>query len=370
MTTDTNRPGDPSRPVLRLVAAPDLGDDQVDAETYTDPDPETGGPADAPERDVAVSFSWMDRANPATRIPILPAWMLSADTIKAMVGQWWRAARYHMLFHLVRTPKYLVKVTFYGPRGMVRTVRRVVWWARAEQHNFALRQHAADTNDHFAWQGLDRIRERQARGRWWVVGIGTTTILVVVSVVHTHLSTLVWDCLVVGGVLWAAHLGRPVDRPILDRTTTRPRFTKLTAEMVRNALVALGIKGMTEPSGIEFPPPGVHRDGPGWLARVNLPAALEAVTVINRRGGLSSALRLPMDQVWPEPGPDHAGQLDLWVGVPASLRHGRPGLVAGQTRRDHLGVRAGGVRHRPTQPAHQDRHVRAVLPHRWPARHG
>ena len=41
---------------------------------------------------------------------------------------------------------------------------------------------------------------------------------------------------------------------------------------------------------MEFVHPGMHRDGPGWLARVNLPAGLEAVKVLDRRGGLSSAL--------------------------------------------------------------------------------
>jgi len=57
---------------------------------------------------------------------------------------------------------------------------------------------------------------------------------------------------------------------------------------------------------------------------VNLPAGMEAVKVIANRGGLSSALRLPVDQVWPAPGPDHAGQLDLWVGYQPASAMGTP----------------------------------------------
>jgi DNA segregation ATPase FtsK/SpoIIIE, S-DNA-T family len=41
--------------------------------------------------------------------------------------------------------------------------------------------------------------------------------------------------------------------------------------------------------------------------------------VIARRGRLASGLRLPLDQVWPEPAPGHTGRLALWVGhEPAS----------------------------------------------------
>src|SRR5262249_32350246 len=102
-----------------------------------------------------------------------------------------------------------------------------------------------------------------------------------------------------------------------------PRFVKRTAEMVRAALCAIGVAGIKDPAAIKFPPPGIHRDGPGWLARVNLPLGVEAVDVMEKRGKLSSALRLPVDQVWPTVGPEHAGQLDLWVGYGAAAKMGR-----------------------------------------------
>jgi len=121
-----------------------------------------------------------------------------------------------------------------------------------------------------------------------------------------------------------ARQGRPAGRPITDRVYSGPRFTRLHAEMVRAALVAMGIPGIKDPSSVTFPPPGIHRDGPGWLARVNLPAGVEAVRVMEARGALSSALRLPVDQVWPAAGPDHAGQVDIWVGYLPASRMGQP----------------------------------------------
>ncbi len=52
---------------------------------------------------------------------------------------------------------------------------------------------------------------------------------------------------------------------------------------------------------------------------VDLPYGVEAADVVARRGRLASALRLPLDQVWPEAAPGHTGRLALWVGYePAS----------------------------------------------------
>jgi S-DNA-T family DNA segregation ATPase FtsK/SpoIIIE len=122
-----------------------------------------------------------------------------------------------------------------------------------------------------------------------------------------------------GGVLFGlARAGRPVDKPLTSPAVTVTRYERLTAEKVREALCALPIAGLKDPKKITFPMQ-IHRDGPGQLARVNLPIGVEAVEVCEKRGKLSSALRLPVDQVWPTAGPDHAGQLDLWVGYqPAS----------------------------------------------------
>jgi S-DNA-T family DNA segregation ATPase FtsK/SpoIIIE len=124
--------------------------------------------------------------------------------------------------------------------------------------------------------------------------------------------------------VYAPLLLEPLFAPSPDAWDAEPGETAETADMVRAALIALNFPAMKEPSSVQFVHPGIHRDGPGWLARVNLPAGLETVRVLDRRGGLSSALRLPVDQVWPSAGPDHAGQLDLWVGYQPASKMGPP----------------------------------------------
>ena len=80
---------------------------------------------------------------------------------------------------------------------------------------------------------------------------------------------------------------------------------------MRRALTSLQLPAINQavakdPKAISFPV-DIHRDGPGHLAVVDLPYGVEAAEVVARRGKLASALRLPLDQVWPEPAPGHTG---------------------------------------------------------------
>ena len=74
--------------------------------------------------------------------------------------------------------------------------------------------------------------------------------------------------------------------------------------------------GVTDPLGginTLFPLFGIANQ---LLAAIALSVCL---AIVARRGRLASAMRLPLDQVWPEPAPGHTGRLALWVGYePAS----------------------------------------------------
>ncbi|WP_020522839.1 ATP-binding protein [Catelliglobosispora koreensis] len=296
-----------------------------DAERVTETVSPLGPSAD--NADVPVTFTWADLATaPGKRAPILPAWLTDKRqrraTLRAITANVW----YWLRFHGVRSPKYLLKTGWYALTGFGRSAGKVLKWASAEEGNFALRQHAADTNDAYTWQALNRTRAKESRARWWAVA--AVTLLLGCGLPLAYYTRLVpmwgWYTAAALAAVGLARVGRPADKPITDRITAAKRFTRLTAEMVRNALLALNIPAMKDAASIEFVHPGIHRDGPGWLARVNLPIGLEAVKVLDRRGALSSSLRLPVDQVWPSAGPDHAGQLDLWVGYQPASAMGQP----------------------------------------------
>lgn len=279
-----------------------------------------GGSADAPPEPRTLYATVIDRGR-EPRPPIVPAWARSGrerrEFARVLAAEVW----YHGWLHALRSPLYACKIAFYAPQGAGRLVlRQLRWWWLIEQHG--LRQEAANRNDPETWLKLHRTA--LSVRRWRGIVLAAELVGLVTGAALLRFEAPLWAQLlavaVVAPVL--ARLGRPAGQPITVRTYTGPRFTRLHAEQVRAAIVSMG--AVKDPAEITFPHPGVHRDGPGWLARFNLPAGVEAVKVLEARGKLSSALRLPVDQVWPEAGPDHSGQVDLWVGQLPASKMGQP----------------------------------------------
>ncbi|MFF3864177.1 cell division protein FtsK [Micromonospora sp. NPDC001898] len=292
-------------------------DDGEDAESIDDGPVRLGGPVDAAD-DIPPEAL----ARQGERRPILAEWARSWRGLRAAVRHQAKDAGYVTAYHGVRLPKYAAKTAVWAPVGLFRGVGRALHWASAEEGNWDLRQAAASRGDADTWLKLDARRQRQSVWRWWVLATGAGAVVaggIVVAVMPT-----VWRWAALAAVVpLLATLGRPADKPITDRVTEGNRYRKLTAELVRRALTSLQMPAINsavakDPKAISFPV-DIHRDGPGHLAVVDLPYGVEAAEVVARRGKLASAMRLPLDQVWPEPAPGHTGRLALWVGYePAS----------------------------------------------------
>ncbi|MEV6811813.1 cell division protein FtsK [Micromonospora sp. NPDC051296] len=304
-------------PRPRPPADPDPDDGPDDAETVDAGPEQVGGPVDMAD-DIPAEVAARQRE----RRPILADWARSGRALRAAVKHQSKDAGYVAAYHGVRLPKYAVKALAWAPIGAVRSIGQAVRWAAAEEGNWHLRQAAASRGDADTWLKLDARRQRQSVWRWWVLAAGTAGTGTGVIVLAAAPS---WWSAVVGGVVvpWLATRGRPADRPLTDRVTEGTRYRKLTADLVRRALTSLQMPAINsavakDPKAISFPV-DIHRDGPGHLAVVDLPYGVEAAEVVARRGRLASAMRLPLDQVWPEPATGHTGRLALWVGYePAS----------------------------------------------------
>jgi S-DNA-T family DNA segregation ATPase FtsK/SpoIIIE len=310
-----NRDRDTDRPETGADIDPDT-DDADDAESFDDGPAAVGGPVDQ-AGDIPVSAF-----TTGPRKPVLATWARSWIGWKAACRWWAKYAGYVLAYHAVRSPKYAAKTAVYTPVGVLRGTGRVLHWATAEEGNWHLRQAAAQRGDADTWLKLDARRQRQSVWRWWIL-IGALVVLgVVVSVLAVGPAWWRWLA-VAAAVPLLARVGRPEDKPITDRVSEGRAYRKLTAELVRRGLTSLGLAGINQavakdPKAISFPV-DIHRDGPGHIAIVDLPFGVEATEVCARRGKLASALRLPLDQVWPEPAPGHTGRLALWVGYePAS----------------------------------------------------
>jgi len=297
--------------------APVMDAEQVDVE-FT----KRGGPVDA-DRVKEPLYATITGLAEQDRAPIVPAWMRNRQQRVRVPLQVTGFAVYVLLFQALRVPKYVILGVFYAPRGVVRAGWALLSWMWVTEQ-LPLRLRAIQRGDTKTWIALHKeVHGSRVRHAWIVAGALVPLVAVLVLGVRYAGVTAIWTAAVLAaaGLAWA---GAPADKPLIDRVTTSSRFTRLTAEAVRLALVQLAVPGLREPGALTFPPPGIHRDGPGWLARVNLPGGVTAVKVLEKREELSSALRLPADQIWPAVGPEHAGQLDLWVGnVPAS-KMGKP----------------------------------------------
>ncbi|MCU7724573.1 cell division protein FtsK [Actinoplanes sp. KI2] len=288
-----------------------------DAESYDDTPAAEGAPVDAAE-DIPADVL----ARQKDRRPILAEWARSRRAFRAAVKHQTKDAGYVLAYHAVRSPKYAAKTALWAPIGLFRGLGRALHWASAEEGNWNLRQAAAQRGEADTWLKLDARRQRQSVWRWWVLAIGT--VINTVALVVILLGPTWWRYVTFVLLLpLLATLGRPADKPITDRVTEGTRYRKLTAELVRRALTSLQLAAINsavakDPKAIAFPF-DIHRDGPGHIAIVDLPFGVEASEVVARRGRLASAMRLPLDQVWPSPAPGHTGRLALWVGYePAS----------------------------------------------------
>ncbi len=292
---------------------------ETDAESYITAGETLGGPVDAPAERWSIYDTVKAHAT-EPRPPIVPAWLRSTDQRRVFIRELAGMVTYKVGFQASRSPLYAARTCIWAPWGAAKLAKRqIAWWWLVEQH--AMRQHAATHNQYADWNVLHREMKRTRRWRGWVLGGELAGLALGGLTLAQGPWWLTLAAAALGGPPLAA-VGRPDGQPLIDRTVSGPRFTRLTAEMVRLALVDVG--AAKQPGDLQFPPPGIHRDGPGWLARVNLPRGSEAVDVLEKRGKLSSALRLPVDQVWPAAGPDHAGQLDLWVSYIPVSRMGQP----------------------------------------------
>jgi S-DNA-T family DNA segregation ATPase FtsK/SpoIIIE len=285
--------------------------DESDVETVIPQQVVTGGPVDPPDPPDRLT----DLLDAPRRVPILPAWLASVDEARAQLSRTFAVAGYHAGVHAVRSPVYLGKVAWYAPQGAGRLVGRVAGWTTAETGNWTLRQDAANRNDAKTWLELDRHRQRQTSWRWWVTAAGILSAAVAVLVLYSGLTPWwVKVPVLAGGLIALARYGRPLDKPIIERTVVKARYRKLTAELTRKGIMATGL--VKRPEDIVFPAGvgEIRRDGPGYLAIADLPDGVIAVDVVEQREKLAGGLRLPIDQVWPEVMPrEHPSRLALWV---------------------------------------------------------
>ncbi len=219
-----------------------------------------------------------------------------------------------------------------APMGAWRVLAPTVRWALDAERRRAIRtmqlQAAAGKSPHAAafMSLLDgqRQHDRAVIALLALVTVGVVAVVLAARAVPPPVQVVAAAAIVV----WLGWVGRP---QVVRETSGPAEVPELRHDALSSALASLGIAPLrraieTGRDPVRFPDLG--RTADGWEIVADLPAGVTAQQVVDKREQLASALRRPLDTVWPATVPGEApSRLHLLV-TDAPLRR--------QTVVDHL----------------------------------
>lgn len=280
------------------------------------PDYEPGEPqpVDQIPNQSPTAFTRITAAREGAKQPILSPWLRKAEERKAIL-RWAVAYGWHVVvYHGIRVPSvYQGRLLWRAPVGVYRTVRAIVR-ALSDAEAKPLRQLHVEQGETREYLALRKQRDTTVKRRAIILSLLLLPILAIALWIVYFVGGLwVWLSLVavinIMGVV-----GRSREVPLISKATVPAHLAPILRQgAVEDALRAIGISALAKAERIEFPDP-IVKDGPGWLARINLPLGVTPEAVAGKRAELASGLRRPLGCVWPESGSaEHGGLLRLFV---------------------------------------------------------
>jgi S-DNA-T family DNA segregation ATPase FtsK/SpoIIIE len=287
------------------------------------PEPETDQtPTDveAVDRDDNPLADWLTVPD----VPILPAWARSWQSLTANTAALGRLCAWHTRYHLLRIPKYAVRMTWLATKGLWRAVRGLWPTLAASDRSAAVkalraqvRQQPEDVDLAIRYALLHRERTLARRWRW-----GTAATAVAVTAAGWHLAPLLLQtAMAAAALIPLAYLGRGENAQLLDNPTP-PLKVDMSAQQLNDALRAVGLlktgKGDDEGPRVTCVM-GPVRDGRGWAVVFDLPrgGGKTAADVLAKRTAIAAELGVDEIQVIAArvraAGGGHAGRVSLWV---------------------------------------------------------
>ena len=235
------------------------------------------------------------------RRPIVPQHLQTWKGIKTTAYKHADAARFHTLFHLLRSPKYLVMGVIWAIVGVCKIAREQhAWWWVTEQSY--LRSKAVVEGNSPEWRALHSTG-RKTRG-WRGAVIAAEAFAILLTLVLIAALAPWWAWLVVAAVTMPplARKGRPAHRPIVQSAVTTPIVRKISTDAIVRAYERAGLCS-TDPKR-----PADHlgfgstmsRDalGKGSQVVVHLPYGGTFAKVVNAKTAIASGLDVLESQVY------------------------------------------------------------------------
>ncbi|MCP2266399.1 FtsK/SpoIIIE domain-containing protein [Promicromonospora thailandica] len=296
------------------LVQPDGTDDEDNALSGEVIDPEPAREPEAAPRAPQV----IQHRPTADRRQVLPDWLRSREAFVAS-ARWAVGYGSHVCaYHAVRLPLYALRLAGRAPIGAGRITAAVWRWAADTENTEVRRALLASTkSDPNAFLRVRKETRGQAQRRGALAVFGLAGASGVAAGVAT-MADPVWQAATAAvalGVLGV--VGRKRDAKITGEAMASAKVPPLTADLIRDALLSLGLGSMgavkNDRDAVRFL--AIARDGAGFRADIDLPPGATASEVMDKRSKLASGLRRPIGCVWPEGDPEvHEGRLVLYVG--------------------------------------------------------
>jgi hypothetical protein len=235
------------------------------------------------------------------RRPIVPEHLQTWQGAKSTAGTYLDAARFHTLFHALRSPVYLVMGimwAFVGAAKIAKAQRE--WWWVSEQS--FLRSKAVVEGNSPEWRALHGLA-RKTRS-WRGAVLGAEVFAIVLAFVLVAALAPWWAWIVVAAVTMPplARAGRPAHRPIVTSAVTTPLVRKISADAIIRAYDRAGLCSTDPKKPAEHLGFGsvMSRDSlnKGSQVDVYLPFGGTFAAVVNAKTKIASGLDVLESQVY------------------------------------------------------------------------
>ena len=282
------------------------------------PVPDTAEVIDAPARPAEVAAR-VPRVIEHREVPVLPEWLTSWDVAAPAIRRHARFLATWTAHHGVRSPLYTGRFLGRAGVGLAVCTRAVARWVLDSENKAKRNALIAGARGTAEYKTLRKEHTDSVRARLGGLAAGGVLLGVAGATTYANAGPDAFTiAAATAGAVAVTAFGivgtRRVAAPIADTATSE--VPKLTTDVVTDALLTLGLGSLGEAKrgNAEIKVLRIFPATGGVEIHIDLPPGATAADVIERKERLASALRRPIDTVWPEGNAKaHPSRLNLYI---------------------------------------------------------
>ncbi len=174
------------------------------------------------------------------RLPIIPEHLQTLAGIRSTVWKYLDAAGFHVTFHSLRSPMYLVLSVVWAVWGVVRIAKaQGSWWWVTETSSLKTKAVLDGNSPEYRAVSNHVIKRRSFRGA--CVGAEVAALLLADVLLAALCPWWAWVLAAAVAVPPLAHAGRPAHKPILKSAVTTPLVRMISTDTIVRAYEAAGL---------------------------------------------------------------------------------------------------------------------------------